>query len=637
VYPVPSPNGSTIIVCGYEGGLLLIWRGGKPLKSFKPEQEKKSSTPKPNGASDAMIILDFDDEDIPTQTNPQYIDEPEFEDVESEFDPSQPYEPIIQTLELPLGTDVLHLNFPQLPPDLQSRNLGSLPKMMLERMLVIVACADCSVRVLSLPLTPPSSKSKARPELRKDLIGAVTGKGTFGEQILVLSGGNGHQSIPQGVSVSLSPHIDVGEDDIEMDDPEAEESTHSRTSSHARHSIRSHEDKRDDEELWDVLVASHSADVSGLLLIHRIPLLDDGSAINLKDFRANVPWRTQALASPAMSIQFNTSLYPALRHSHLLLTEPNGVVRIFNCQPDLDAERGSWLISLYINYEPTTNGLPRRKYILAAHWVLGGKAIAVLLADGEWGIWDLEGAGPKNKRDTDSWQAPAGVNLSKFAISGQIGSSSTAGESAKSSATTESRSRLAPMTPGTRKVRQETLFAGPATKSVGPVRGGISVNPVSDGLDHRADDEALLLWHGSSISILPSLLTHWQNKVQGSGNLFGNGARGQAKDVNNIQLGGELRNNVSLIPRRQTSSSATSDPTQSSVLITGEHRFVVVAPPRTEPEDLAAPKPATRSEAVDQALLAKGELDVNGIDKMLDSMTNGHQTNGIPKHGLLSI
>lgn len=634
---MPSPNGSTIVVCGHEGGLLLIWIGGRPLKPSKTGPEKKPSPPKANGASDAMIILDSDDEDIPTQPSPQHIDEPEFEEGESEFDPSQPYEPTIQTLELPLGTDVLHLTFPQLPPDLQSSNLGSLPKMLLERMLVVVACVDCSVRVLNLPLTPPSSKSKARPELGKDLLGPVTGKGIFGEQMLILSGGNGHQSIPQGVSVSLSPHIDAGEDDIEMDDPEPEGSTHSRTSSHARHRIRSREGKRSDEELWDVLVASHSTDTSGLLLIHRIPMLDDNSDIDLKDFRASVPWRVQSLASPAMSIQFNPSLHPASRHSHLLLTNPNGVVRIFDCQPDVDAERGSWLISLYTNYDSTSNGLPRRKAILKAQWVLGGKAIAVLLTDGEWGIWDLEAAGPKHKKDTDSWKAHGGVNLSTFAISGLVGSSSTARESAKSSMITESRSRLAPMTPGTRKARQETLFTGPATKSGGPARGGISVLPISDGLDHRADDETLLLWHGDSISILPSLLTHWQNKVQGSGNLFGQGVRGQAKDVNNIQLGGELRNDISLIPRRQTSGSTTSDSGQSSVLITGEHRFVIVAPPRTEPKASAAPKPGTRSEVADQALLAKGELDVNGIDNMLDSMTNGHQTNGIPKHGLLSI
>lgn len=634
---MPSPNGSTIVVCGHEGGLLLIWRGGIPLKSSKTEPEKESSPPKANGASDAMIILDSDDEDVPTKPSPQHINEPEFEEGESEFDPSQPYEPIIQTLELPLGTDVLHLTFPQLPPDLHLSSLGSLPKMLLVRMLMAVTCADCSVRVLSLPLTPPSSKSKARPELRKDLLGPMTGNGMFREQMLVLSGGNGHQRIPEGVSVSLSPHIDVGQGDIEMDDPEPEGSTHSRTSSHARHKICSREGKRGDEELWDVLVASHSTDTSGLLLIHRVPLLDDGSGIDLKDFKASVPWRIQSLASPAMSIQFNTSLYPASRHSHLLLTNANGVARIFDCQPDLDAKRGSWLISLYTNYESTSNGLPRRKDILKAQWVLGGKAIAVLLADGEWGIWDLEAAGPKDKKDTDSWQAPAGVNLSKFAISGRVGSSSTARESAKSSATTESRSRLAPMTPGTRKVRQETLFTGPAAKSVRPARGGISLLPIPDGLDHRADDETLLLWYGNSTSILPSLLTHWQTKVQGSGNLFGKGARGQAKDLNNIQLGGELRNDVSLIPQRQTSDSAASDPRQSNVLITGEHRFIIVAPPRTEPEASAAPKPGIRSEVADQALLAKGELDVNGIDNMLDSMTNGHQTNGIPKHGLLSI
>ena len=635
VYPVLSPNGSTIIVCGQEGGLSLLWRGGRSWKRSAAEPEKKQASPKANGTTTDTIILDSDSDDTSAQPAQPFVDEPAFEDEDREYDPSQPYQPIIQKLDLPLGTDVLRLSFPQLPPDLQQSNLGSLPKMLLNRLLVVVACADCRVRILSVPLIPPSPKSKARPEVRKNPLGAVAGKGLFREQMLVLSGGTRHQSIPNGISVSLTAHPIIEVDDMETDDPEPKGSALSRRSSLARERSLSREGKQGEGGIWDLLVASHSADASGLLLIHRIPLLTDGSGINLEECKTSVPWRTQFLASPAISIQFNHSLYPASRHSHLLLVEPKGIVRVFDCQPHSRAERGLWLISLYSDYETLGDGISRRKPILAAQWVLGGKAIAVLLADGEWGIWDLEDKGPKNKRDTDSWQAPTGVDLSKFAIDGRVSSSSAVKETARSSATAESRSRLAPMTPGTRKVRQETLFTGPATKSVGPARGGISVRPAQDALNPRADDETLLLWHGDSITVIPSLLTYWQNRLKGSGNLFGRGERGQAKELNNVQLGGELRNDVSLMPQHPAATAATSQATHSSVLITGEHRFVVVTPPLTEPLASAAPEPPGRSEATDQVLLAKGELDVHGIDNMLDSMTNGQQTNGMPNNGTL--
>lgn len=640
-YPIPSPNGSTIIVCGHEQGLLVVWRGGRSFKSSAKAPEKKPAPAKANGTQSDVINLDSDsDEEASPPTQP-YIDEPAFEDQESDYDPFQPYESIIQTLELPLSTDVLHLAFPQLSPDLHSSNLGSLPKMMMETLLVAVACADCSIRLITIPLLPPSPQSKARPEARGDLSGPLTGQGLFGDSMFIIGGGNSHQSLPKGISVALTCQSNAEEEDMEVDQAEQDQSNSSRASSRApsrnRSRSRSWGEKRNDEGNWNVLIASHSSDGSGLLLVHRIPILEDGSAIDLEAASIESPWRTQYLASPATSMKFNTSLYPASSHCYLLLVEPRGIVRIFDCQSDPRAERGSWLISLYSDYESSVHGLPRRKEVLAAQWVLAGKAVAVLLSDGEWGVWDLENKGPKNKKDTPQWKHSAGADPTEFAVGDRISDSSSAKQSAQSSAVTKSTSRLAPMTPGTRRVRQESLFTGPATKSNGPVRGGISVLPASDGPNNRADDETLLLWHGELITTIPSLLTYWQNQVKASGNLFGNGGRGRPRELNNVRLGGEMRNGASLIPNHPSGAATFTKTNTSKILVVGEHRFVVAAPQLTQPPASDAPKSLSiRSGPADQALLAKGELDVNGIEHMLDNMSNGQQINGHFKNGLLS-
>lgn len=608
----------------------MVWRGGRPFKTVATEPEKKQAPPKGNGTSTNVISLDSDDEDTPEQQSSSYVDEPVFEDLESEHNPSQPYEPIIQTLELPLGTQILHLSVPTLPSDLHSRNFGFLPKMLLDKLLIAAACADSSVRLLTLPLLPPSPKSKSRPELRKHLLGAVTGNGFFGEQMLVLSGTIGHNSIPRGISVTLtSPTVDEVYNPG-MNDPVSQELTISRTSSIGRGKSHSRDGRQDKKPSWDLLVASHSADFSGLLLIHRIPFVSDGSGINFEDSKTTAAWRSQHLGSPAVSLHFNGSLYPASRHSQLLLANSSGIVRVFDCQPHSRADQGSWVISIYSDYELLRDNVPKRKQILASQWVLDGKAIVVLLSDGEWGIWDLEDKAPNAKQDLEAWQAPVAVDLSKFAVTGRV---NDLREAARSSAPTASKSRLAPMTPGTRRSKQKILFAGPTTKAASPARGGISILPASDGLDQRADEETLLIWHGDAIMIVPSLPVYWQNRVKGCRNFYEDEQRGQTQELNDIQLGGEWRNDVSLIPQR-SANATTNQTSKNSVLITAEHRFVIVAPPLTETPCSATLRRRKRSEALDQALLAQGDLDMDGIENMLNNIAYKHVTNGASGSGI---
>lgn len=59
--------------------------------------------------------------------------------------------------------------------------------------------------------------------------------------------------------------------------------------------------------------------------------------------------------------------------------------------------------------------------------------------------------------------------------------------------------------------------------------------------------------------------------------------------------------------------------------MTGEHRLLIVTSPLAEPPLPAKPAPPPLSSSVDQQLLARGELDVHGMDRILAGMSNGHQ------------
>ena len=461
----------------------------------------------------------------------------------------------------------------------------------------------------AIPLTPPSTRSKSRIELQKQVLGASTKQDFYHAQMLFLSSGSGHRSYPRGVSMTLAARSTA--EVKRVDGPD------------------------NGQKMWDLLIASHSADLSGLLLIHRIAILADGSSLDTEGSGSIEPWRKQSLASPARAISFNTSIYPAPRHSQLLVAEAKGPVRIFDCLSKPGADHGSWLLSLYPPCGSLGTNARRRKDLLTAQWVLGGKAIAVLLDDGEWGVWEIEDSRPKTKEITDGWQALPGMSFFNFSIGGWIGSSFAEKEASKSS-NAEIRSQLAPMTPATRKIRQESLFTGPAIKVSSPVRGGIAVCSVSDNIKSRKDDETLLLWHGNSITKIPSLLTYWLNKVRGSGNLFGNGAQGQPKELNDVHLGGELRNDVSLIPPIPGVDINTKPCGQSSILTVGEHRITIITTPLLEPSSTLAPVTSSlkvRSPAADQAMLERGRLDVEGIDTFLANMSNGHQSNGVRTNG----
>ena len=620
-YPLPSPNGSTILVYGHEQGLRVIWKGGKPFKN-QVSADKKS---KSNGASgDAIMIMDADDEAPEKSEQPPHQDNPAFDEERGEFDASEPYEPVIQTLDLPLGVEVLHLAFPHLPADAHRSSLESLPLLFSRKLVVAVACSDFSIRVILIPLLPPSPQSKSRLELSGTASCLSAGKSMYGEQMIVLSVGTTHRSIPKGVSITVTSNPLEDPEEIFMDEDDVSSKRLDLRSNNSKPAPRSRSRSRLEDHQWDLLVASHSADLSGLLLIHRIPVMAGEAGLSSE---WHIPWRTQYLASPTVSVYFNSALYPAPRHSQLLIAEAKGVVRILDCLPQSRAAEGAWCLSLYTDFENLPDSTSRRKPILDARWILGGKAILVLLAHGKWGVWDLENAGPKPIDGANPPRSVSAESWTQFTLESWVGDSLKSGKLLKSSsARTESRSKLAPMTPGTRKIRQQALFTEPPPQPDGPVRGGLSVSPVQYVSNSRADDEAVLIWHGNTIAVIPSLFIHWQNKVRRSGNLFGSGAKGEPKVINNIQLGGELCREASLIPSRHRPPLAKDDATHPDDLLTGDHPLAIFTTTNAEPQlPFSLPLPLLSS-TTDQQLLARGDLDVDGMDRILSSMSNSQTT-----------
>ncbi|KAL8875805.1 MAG: hypothetical protein Q9192_008987, partial [Flavoplaca navasiana] len=252
-----------------------------------------------------------------------------------------------------------------------------------------------------------------------------------------------------------------------------------------------------------------------------------------------------------------------------------------------------------------------------------GRAVIVLLADGEWGIWDLFDAQPKVLSGTHAQQASRLGSFATFAITGTINANPRLSNADTQDLSTKDggkAGRLAPMTPGTRRIRQENLFSGAIEQVEGPARGGIYIKSSQDA---KTIDDAVLIWYNDNITVIPSLRTHWANKVKGTGNLFCIGAKGEARTISNVSLRGERRNNVVLLPTGPQFSPERSSSTES-VLVLGETRFVVITTPLAEPQ--TTPKNASKP-PTDQRLLERGDLTLDGMDRVLASMDNGSARN----------
>lgn len=607
---------------GHENGLQFLWRGGRPLKD-----RSRKGPQNYNGDFDQNLAVNRDNDAASTSPHRETQGTCS-EDDDIDYDNGSPFEPILQFLDLPLGVAVLHVAFPYLPTtDAIKQNDGQLPTTVSEKLVAAVVCSDSSVRLVTLPLAPPSKLCKRKVEEAGKPIVVDGRTGPFGEQIVVVSNGNDRRGISRCVSLTFVPSSAGHDSDLEMDEDNQQSArSGSRDRRRVKSKTRNRSPSSEGDDGWDILVASCSSDLSGLLLIHRVSLAPHGAGLDTRTLAQAVPWTVQHLPSAAASIHFNPSLPNDKRNSTLLVAEEKGPVRIFNCLPTRTTSQCSWLITLFPG---SSSASPRgaRKHLLHAHWVLGGKAILALFADGEWGVWDLENSGPKPQSGT---QAPQVLTLGSFAalaITGWVNNGYKANTADRKVKDAGKPAKLAPATPGTRRFRQENLFSGPVGQFEGPAHGCISTLSLQNT---KTDDEAVILWHNNSIIVIPSLLNHWSNKVRGSGNLFGNGAKGEARVISNVSLEGERRSDVCLLPR--SNQSIYGDIIENDVLVLGETRFVVVAAPLSEPQTDSG---ASHERPFDRTVLGKGSLDLDGMDRVLASMNNRTQTgtshaNGAP-------
>lgn len=655
IYPKNPPNGSTAILYGHDFGVRILWRGGRRLKAGSPTTNAHSKSSVNGAGKDAVIIIDSDDEEPSDRTNFAQ-EEAQYESEEEELDLSQPAPSIIQSLDVELGSPVFHIA----TPDLKSSSADSQPKIFNEKIVFSATCADNSVRIVSIPLNPPSDSQEAESSRK---------------QILDIRGHNGHQDIPNAITMTWTSRYDTSIDESGFMELEGEEESTqspriSRRKSNPAQLLSRMRPKAalENNEDWDILIASHSPELTGLLRVYRIPLQFDGRE-QIMASEPILPYQTLFLTTPATHVSFSPASYPSFRHSRLLIVQPKGFLRIYDPLAPTANQQGAWIAQFSTSFTGTRQGdiyaapLAQRKNILDAQWTTGGRNVFALLSDGEWGIWDIDQSGPKTSKPSQELSAARPLN--SFALHGYLSSASAvsgtsqtsnraraSGASISASTTATARSALAPMTPNTRRIKEDKLFRGQAsgltTTASSPTsphvlpRGGLSVRSAASSSGGIPED-SVVLWYGSEAFRIPSLAHFWARSTAGGdgsskgsgGTLFGPGlAR-----LDGLDLLGEIIQNVDQFEsdtaaaalRGNTASTAARD-----VLIVTDHRLLVlsstslataVAVPAGDAQDIggglfdrarAADDESTRG--IEQSLLKRGELDLGGMHRLLDGM-----------------
>ncbi|PGH00988.1 hypothetical protein AJ79_08052 [Helicocarpus griseus UAMH5409] len=618
VYPIQASNGSTIIIYGHDLGIRILWRGGRAFKSQQP-QPAEQEQPKTNGASndDIIMISDSDDEAPAPEPKKDTAPSVEFEDEEGEIDPSRPFHEILRHIDIQLGVKVLGLSVPTFSSENLRSTLESYPQIFSDIAVITAVCADCSIRVLTIPLTPPPNPQDSS---------------SWGLQTVTISEGS-VQSIPAGVAVTVTSRK-LGDGG-------------SRYRSQSRNCTSKSTSDLGSENAWDLLVAIHSAEGVGTLSIYRIPVsYKPGQSSQILLPEPALPIQHLLLPSPAKSIAFNPAQYPSDRHSHLLVSFGSGSVKIYFCltsksrkpiserrgsSSDNDTAKetvGAWLVTFSSDFYQSSIGIPRRKTIVDAAWVLGGKAIMVLLSDGSWGIWDPEGAGPGSKdyAGTPYGQgAPSNSGaMTSFAVSGFVAGPVSTSKPLASGLSADNRSNFVPMTPSTKRLREDTLFKGSSANapSTSSTRGSISVATTKTSRD-GLPDESILIWHGSQNIWIPSLLSLWRNSAKPTGT-FNPSSRSRPIPIENINLLGEIQNGITQLVHDPIAVGKGANP---DILITAEHQLIMLARSPSEAgvadSESALQKDATTSIEGDQYMLKRGELDLTGMERVLSGMASG--------------
>jgi len=375
----------------------------------------------------------------------------------------------------------------------------------------------------------------------------------------------------------------------------------------------------------NLVIATISRQITGLLFLHRIPVTSMKSSYG--------PFQRIHLSRPARSISFNPT-HSGYLSSQILVSEPTGACRIYdyklmtkNAVSDESGlevpatEEGTWLLSLHAGFQSNKDDVQSlseicaqpgygRKRIVDAGWCLRGKGVVVLFQDGEWGVWDIEGVGPGATQGLLGSQGIRGGGLTQLSLTGYIDGPTKSTRVVTS--TQAVGSKFAPMTPGTRK------STDPFKKTeTGPLSGRISVVEIPSSSPTIPSEECIAFWLGETYTIIPSLGKFWASSTRkGVGSLFGAPSPTRMLKLEGIDLQGERCSGIEQIVKvDQPSAGLPSD-----LIILAEHRFTIL----TMGQSAAQPQ---RSNSSQMALVEKstgdGDLDVGGIGLALQHMENG--------------
>lgn len=632
VYPVKAPNGSTVILYGTETGVGVLWRGGRPLKQSAPSAKALTKpAPKVNGTKEAIVIIDSDD-DEPARTVPTSPPQAEFEEEDEELDPSSPYPSIVQKLRLPLNTEVLHIAVPRVPKSSELLPGEAVPSIFSQKIVFAVACSDYTVRIISLPLSPPPNIAKERP---------LNSKSLYGEEVIRIPTYVGHQTIPNGVSMTWTSGAEpreaaVPDDRMEVDVDEDGTTALGRRSPRKKR-VPSQVGATKDSNGFDLLVASSSTELGGLLKIWRFNLTEE----SVKATSPMAAYQTITLPKPASKIAFNTAQYPKRRHSQLLITDSAGIARIYD--PFTPRKRGfsggstgafvALFRTRFENFKSNTSSNPlvaARKPILDAAWVSDGQSILALLADGEWGIWDVKHTTTRSSVD------PSTFALRNFVGTSESDKSSSGSSSPKSRS---NRASLVPMTPNTRRRKEETLFQSSPSHTI-PTRGGVTVASLAPSIGATAE-ESVIIWYGKDVYRVTDLAKY---RARAAMSKTGNSLPGPGlAQIHDVPLLGE---SIVSVSQFDTTTKEARMAVPRDVLFSAEYRLIISTmtnAPNTRDVPTAFSKAQVEEETtkrVDQTLLSRGELGIDGMQRLLDDMggsgSRGTITFGNPRKVLFA-
>jgi hypothetical protein len=517
------------------------------------------------------MIIDSDDEGATAAATP-YVDKPEFEDGPTADASSVPE--IIQTLDLALGNAALHVAVLPMPPSPAEAASWNGAHILRTKIVFAVSCANTDAYLVTLPLTPPSHESKARPELRQNLLAGNAGTGVWGETLTLLGG----QSRPcGGLAITLVKHK-----------PGSRSRSLERTAAQTTPVTRA-------------IVAAHSREASGVLRLWDVALDAKPGVTNRVE-----PFQTEYLPSPLTSISFNP-----VHITQLLTVSSPHAVRIYDyavaALPSDDTSegpfptQGSWLLSLYPPFTRGPSMSTARKPIVASEWISHGGAVLTLLADGQWGIWDIDGVNPAATTGGLFSQASAGLRgsaITSFSVSGHLEGTSPLRNPAsqKFPAGSGSAGELVPMTPHTRRDAITSTITGGSEK-LAAVRGGIAVAKLpaqGTGLG----EESAILWLGGAdpiVCVIPVISRFWDSQLRraagGGVNLWSGAQPTRMIRLTDLPMGllGERCTGATGIPKpsRSTMPAAAQSTAKENgsnhteglpieVLLLGESRVVIV-------------------------------------------------------------